>query len=36
MVMPLTVIEPFYVIKNVGSGLFPGEIPLASDSFAFE
>ena len=36
MVMSLTVIKPLNVIKNVGSGLFPGEIPLASDSFTFE
>ena len=32
----LTVIEPFDVIKNVGSGRFPGEMPLAVDSFTFE
>ena len=32
----LTVIEPFDVIKNVGSGRFPGEIPWASDPFTFE
>ena len=36
MVMSLTVIKPLNVIKDVGSGLFPGEIPLASDSFTFE
>ena len=36
MVMSLTIIEPFDVIKNVGSGLFPGEIPLAIDPFTFE
>ena len=34
--MSLTVIEPFDVIKDVGSGLFPGEIPLASDPFTFK
>ena len=36
MVMPLTVIKPLNVIKNVGSGRFPGEIPWASDSFTFK
>ena len=34
--MSLTVIEPFDVIEDVGSGLFPGEIPLASDPFTFK
>ena len=34
--MSLTVIKPLNVIKNVGSGLFPGEIPLASDAFTFK
>ena len=32
----MTVIKPLNVIKNVGSGLFPGEIPLASDAFTFK
>ena len=36
MVRSLTVIEPFDVIKNIGSGRFPGEIPWASDPFTFE
>ena len=34
--MPLTVIEPLNVIKNIGSGRFPGEISLAINPFAFE
>ena len=34
--MPLTVIKPLNVIKNIGSGRFPGEIPLASDPFTFK
>ena len=34
--MSLTVIKPFYVIKDVGSGLFPGEIPLAINPFTFK
>ena len=36
MVMSLTIIKPFDVIEDVGSGLFSGEIPLAIDPFTFE
>ena len=36
MVMSLTVIKPFDVIEEFGSGLFPGDIPLTSDPFTFK